>query len=158
MKVHSVIINESLMSVNTVSLIPLPSELLFNSGMKTCDQIRRENLLLLISQAGGVNKLAEAYDCTEAAIKAWAKAYKDSKTGVPKEIGRVPARKLEEVTGKETGWMDHDHSDVKSLNLTNDEQTILEAFQYFGPEVKEIWLDTARKAVNKQRDAKNKAA
>ena len=84
-------------------------------NMKTCDEIRRENLLVLIKEAGGESLLAEKYGCTDAAIKAWAKAYKDSKTGIPKEIGRVPARKFEEIMEKERGWLDHDHSQLEIL-------------------------------------------
>lgn len=80
--------------------------------MKTSDDIRRENLADLIREAGSEFHLAEIYGCTEAAVKTWARGYKDSKTGKPKGIGTRVARKLEEVTGKECGWMDKDHSIV----------------------------------------------
>lgn len=96
--------------------------------MKTCDEIRRENLLVLIKEAGGESLLAEKYGCTDAAIKAWAKAYKDSKTGIPKEIGRVPARKFEEIMEKERGWLDHDHSQ-QSIDLSAIELEILETMR-----------------------------
>ena len=79
--------------------------------MKTCDEIRRENLLLLIEEAGGTAALAEIYGCTEPAIKTMVKAYKDSKSGTPKGIGTASARKLEGCMNKERGWLDHDHSD-----------------------------------------------
>ena len=97
-------------------------------NMKTCDEIRRENLLALIKEAGGESHLAEKYGCTDAAIKTWAKAYKDSKTGIPKEIGRVPARKFEEIMGKERGWLDHDHSS-QSVNLSAIEREVLAAMK-----------------------------
>lgn len=79
--------------------------------MKTNEEIRRENLIQLISEFGGEPKLAEVYGCTEANIKTMARGYKDSKSGTPKGIGSAAARKFEEKCGKERGWMDHDHSD-----------------------------------------------
>lgn len=84
--------------------------MLSNSDMKTIDEIRRDNLNTLITEAQGEFALAERYGCTEANIKTMARAYKDSKSGTPKGIGTVAARKLEKVMGKERGWLDHDHS------------------------------------------------
>lgn len=78
--------------------------------MKTCEEIRRENLLALIREAGGELALAERYGCTEPNIKTMARAYKDSKSGTPKGIGTKAARRLEETMGKVRGWPDHDHS------------------------------------------------
>lgn len=76
--------------------------------MKTCEEIRHANLLILIEEAGGVEQLAEKYDCTEAYIKQMRAGYKDSKSGSPKGIGTGSARRLEECMGKERGWMDHE--------------------------------------------------
>ncbi len=84
--------------------------MLFNAIMKTCDEIRRDNLKLLIKAAGSEFLLAEKYGCTEANIKTMARAYKDSKSGTPKGIGTAAARKLEKVMDQEIGWLDHDHS------------------------------------------------
>lgn len=78
--------------------------------MKTCDEIRVDNLLLLISEAGGEVALAEKYGCTPAYIKQMARGYKDSKSGSNKGIGDNSARRLESSTGKPRGWLDHDHS------------------------------------------------
>lgn len=80
--------------------------------MKTCDEIRRDNLKLLIKEAGSEFLLADKYKCSEANIKTMARAYKDSKSGTPKGIGTAAARKLEQVMDKEVGWLDHDHSSV----------------------------------------------
>ncbi len=79
--------------------------------MKTCEEVRRENLISLISEAGSELLLAEKYGCSESNIKTMARAYKDSKSGTPKGIGSAAARKLELCMGKERGWLDHDHSD-----------------------------------------------
>lgn len=96
--------------------------------MKTSEELRRENLLVLIKQAGGEAALAELYGCTEANIKTMARGYKDSKSGTPKGIGASAARKLEKCTGKERGWLDHDHADHA-----------VEAFRNMPPEVR-AWL------------------
>lgn len=85
--------------------------MLSNSAMKTIDEIRRDNLTVLITEAGGELALSERYGCTEANIKTMARAYKDSKSGTPKGIGTAAARKLESVMGKERGWLDHEHVD-----------------------------------------------
>lgn len=81
-----------------------------NASTKTCEEIRRENLLTLIKEAGGEFALAERYGCTEANIKTMARAYKDSKSGTPKGIGSKAARHLETTMSKPHGWMDHDHA------------------------------------------------
>lgn len=41
-----------------------------------------------------------------------ARGYKDSKSGTPKGVGSVAARKLEKCMNKEVGWLDNDHSDI----------------------------------------------
>lgn len=94
--------------------------------MKTIDEIRRDNLGTLIKEAGGEFALAELYGCTEANIKTMARAYKDSKSGTPKGIGSAAARKLENVTGKERGWLDHDHACIDGdipINAANEPRT-----------------------------------
>jgi hypothetical protein len=81
-------------------------------NMKTSEELRKENLLKLIKEAGGESALAEKYGCGEANIKTMARSYKDSKSGTPKGIGSVAARKLEKCMNKDIGWLDNDHSDL----------------------------------------------
>lgn len=77
--------------------------------MRTCTEIRLDNLRILIKEAGGPDALANAYGCTAPFIKQMARGYKDSKSGTPKGIGDSAARMLETVMRKDRGWMDHDH-------------------------------------------------
>lgn len=77
--------------------------------MKTCDEIRRENLAILINEAGDALALAEAYGCSEPYIKQMREGYRDSKTGRPRTVGTDTARRLEVAMSKPRGWMDNDH-------------------------------------------------
>ena len=105
------IISESVTSVNSVLGIPFISGLVSTCRMKTCEEIQLENLLVLISEAGGESELAAKYGCSDAYIKQMARGYKDSKSGSPKGLGPMAARKLERCMEKPRGWMDHEHSD-----------------------------------------------
>lgn len=106
--------------------------------MKTVAQIRHENLLKLIKESGGEDFLASRYECSVAYIKQMARGYKDA-SGTPKGIGDNSARRLEVVTGKEIGWMDHEHPIINHvaelgetqlpLGLNDDERRLLLAFR-----------------------------
>ena len=78
--------------------------------MKTSDDIHHENLLLLIKEAGGDDSLAERYGCDVSYIRQLKSRSRDSKTGTPKGIGKISARKLERCLNKPAGWLDQDHS------------------------------------------------
>jgi hypothetical protein len=80
--------------------------------MKTIDDIRYENLHLLIAEAGGDEQLAERYDCTVAYIRNMKLRSVDSGTGKQKNIGKNTARKLEASMNKPVGWMDTDHTSI----------------------------------------------
>lgn len=104
------IITESLTVGNSVLQLTSNSVSLSNQPMKTCDELRLENLLALIDEAGGEDALAKRYECTAAYIKQMARGYKDSKSGTIKGIGDSSARRLEICMGKDRGWIDHDHT------------------------------------------------
>ena len=95
------------------------------SLMKTSSEIRLENLLLLIQEAGSDEALAEKYECSPPYIKQLRLQSPDSKTGKPKGIGDKTARKLEECMGKPRGWIDTQHvskseeSDIGKANVTS---------------------------------------
>jgi SOS-response transcriptional repressor LexA len=78
--------------------------------MKTTDVVRWENLLVLIKEVGGDEKLSEIYNCTAGYIRQLKLRSVDSETGKPKAIGSRTARSLEQKTNKPRGWMDVDHS------------------------------------------------
>jgi len=118
--------------------------------------MRRDNLSRLVNQAGGIESLAEQYGCTDAAIKTWLKGYKDSKSGTRRGIGDTVARKLEELMGKDCGWMDHDHDNPSSLDDT--QKMLVKAFPLLHEETRESWIFTATKALEKDAEEKSKAA
>ena len=107
--------------------------------VKTCDEIRQENLIALIKEARGEDALAARYDCTVPHIKQMARGYKDSKSGSPKGIGDQSARKLELCMQKERGWMDHEHQSTALLaaertatykvGLSDEEAMLLNAYR-----------------------------
>lgn len=103
------IISDSLTAVNSASRLSLYSRVDCNGQMRTNDEIRLENLLTLIAEAGSIEALAERYECTAPYIKQMARGYKDSKSGTPKGVGDSSARQLERCMNKPRGWMDHDH-------------------------------------------------
>src|ERR1035437_4786321 len=124
--------------------------------MKTCIEMRRDNLAKLIKQSCGIESLAERYGCTPAAIKTWLKGYKDSKSGTPRGIGDAVARKVEELTGKEIGWMDHDHDNPTSLDDT--QKLLIQAFPLLHEESRDSWIFTAKTALEKEDEEKRIAA
>lgn len=83
-------------------------------GMKVIEEIRLENLRLLVKETGGVAKFAEKAGKQQAQISQLLNQSPDSKTKKPKAIGSSQARQLEKASGKEVGWMDHDHSSLAS--------------------------------------------
>lgn len=143
------IINDSLTAVKSETLFPIFDDSSSNQSMKTCEEIRRDNLNRLIKEAGGIPSLAERYGCTEPMIKSLQKGYKDSKSGTPKEIGRKVARDLEVIMGKEIGWMDHDHDEFSRGSLSETERLILSALPLFSHDLQESWIETARKTINR---------
>lgn len=125
------IITDSVMQHNSEMQRTAVTGLLSNSPMKTNSDIRRENLLALIQEAGGESALAKRYECTPSFIKQMARSYTDSVSGSEKGIGDNAARKLEACMGRERGWMDRDNtiSDLAykiaalvSANLEKNEQ------------------------------------
>lgn len=77
-------------------------------GMKTCDEIRYENLKRLVDEAGSLSRLVEKsngklsrptlYQILERVTTA---------AGTPKNVGDDLARKIEDALRLERGWMDN---------------------------------------------------
>lgn len=97
--------------VNSISQIHFISDSLSNGGMKTIDEIRRENLKALTKDTGGVKASAEKCDMTESQYSNLMHGAKDSKTGKPRGFNNTTARKIECAFGKERGWLDNVHND-----------------------------------------------
>ena len=77
--------------------------------MATNDEIRRQNLALLIAEHGTAASLAAVLERTPAQISQWLNQSKDSKTGKPRGMRPDSARYIEKRCGKDRGWMDEPH-------------------------------------------------
>lgn len=78
--------------------------------MKTVDEIRLENLLLLIDEKGTQEAVAEAGGTSSVYLSQIKNRTPDKKTGKLRQMGDDMARKLEEGCKKERGWMDNVHT------------------------------------------------
>ena len=79
--------------------------------MKPISEIRLANLESLIAEAGTADELASRADLSAVYISQIRARAIDVKTGRPRSMGSVAARKLEIGMGKPSGWMDRDHND-----------------------------------------------
>lgn len=77
--------------------------------MRTIGEIRRENLELLIEEAGTLDAVAEKGETHQVYLSQIRNRASDAKTGRPRELGTVVARRLETKFGKDRGWMDEPH-------------------------------------------------
>ncbi len=77
-------------------------------AMKTVEEIRHERLLSLIALHGSIAKLniALGRTRTDSTLSQLKNKSADSKTGVPKMLGRAQARRIEATLGLPEGWMD----------------------------------------------------
>ena len=78
--------------------------------MKTVHQIRRENLDLLASELGSMDRVAALVETSAVYLSQLKKQSIDQKTGRPRQMGDKLARRLEKGCKKEEGWMDVDHA------------------------------------------------
>lgn len=104
--------SDALIGVNSASRIPFFSASLPNRGVRTIDQIYRENLRLLVQEAGSQVKLAAKSGKSAAQISQWLNASTDPKTGKPRAMSRGTARELERACDKPEGWMERPHIDA----------------------------------------------
>lgn len=81
--------------------------------MQSVDVTRRENLGLLIKEAGSQAALSEVIGKAPAQISQWLNASANSRTGKPRVMSNAIAREIEEKTGKPTGWMDQPASSAE---------------------------------------------
>jgi hypothetical protein len=78
------------------------------SRMKTCHEVRKEQLAALVRELGSVKLVADLIAKSETQVRQWLNASKDSRTGKPRGISDDMARFIEEKTEKEVGWLDND--------------------------------------------------
>jgi hypothetical protein len=77
--------------------------------MKLVEEIRIENLELLVAEAGTADALAERAKLSPVYISQIRTRAIDMKTGRPRNLGTTAARKLEIGMQKSRGWMDVSH-------------------------------------------------
>ncbi|MHB0820104.1 hypothetical protein ACYCFK_17740 [Stutzerimonas stutzeri] len=78
--------------------------------MKDIDEIRRTNMRLLEQDFGGLAAVSKRIGMSPAQFGNLRDGVKDSKTGVRRGMRKATARRIEEATGKPSGWLDTDHS------------------------------------------------
>lgn len=78
--------------------------------MKSIDEIRRANLLLLRDEFGSLKKLALVVERDDSQVSQWLQGSKNSGTGKARGMRSDTARHIESKTGKQEGWLDQDHS------------------------------------------------
>lgn len=111
--------------------IPEFSATLYNCRMMTNAEIRRRNLDVLISEAGGVSKFAEVLQKDVAQVSQWRNASLNSKTKRPRGISDDMCREFERLFNRETGWMDHYHPDAPNemIEVTPNERKLIERYR-----------------------------
>lgn len=83
--------------------------------MKFIDDIRRENLALLITELGSSKALAELLGRDAAQVSQWKQGSKNSRTGRRRGLTDETARWIEDKAGKPSGWLDVDHGVIPSI-------------------------------------------
>lgn len=80
--------------------------------MKTVEEYRRERLAQAVTLAGGtLDALAEVSGLSPSYLSQVRNGLIDSKTGNPRNLGKIAARKIEQALHQPTGWMDHGDDD-----------------------------------------------
>jgi hypothetical protein len=98
--------------------------------MKPVEEIRRANLLLLISEAGNASRLAAVTEVPAPYISQVSRGVQNSKGRGARVMGPDVARRMEAKMGKPRGWMDTDHSALSiSSDLTGREGQLVGLFR-----------------------------
>lgn len=101
--------------------MPLANPHRFNAGtvgdVKPVEEIRRDNLISLIEEAGSAARLAAISGVPAPVISQVKRGVKHSTGKKPRVMGPDVARRLETTMAKPRGWMDADHS---ALSITTD--------------------------------------
>jgi phage repressor protein C with HTH and peptisase S24 domain len=109
--------SDSLNKSNSESHISKFSDLLLNARMQTNDEVRRQNLELVIKRVGSAAKLAELAATSPAYISQIKNRSPDSKSGTPKTMGDDMARRIEAAIGERAGWMDVPHGEAEDADV-----------------------------------------
>ena len=96
------------------------------------EQIRLQNLELLIAEAGSAAKLARIAG-TNSSYLSQVRNQMPTKKGTPRGVGDDLAEKLERGMGKPHGWMDESHESGKAQPVTSNEMNA-----YDGPDIRSL--------------------
>jgi hypothetical protein len=77
--------------------------------MQTVNEIRRQNLELLVQQHSTLEEVARLGSTSAVYLSQLRNGAIDQKTGKPRQMGSAMARRLETSCGKAPGWMDTPH-------------------------------------------------
>ena len=103
----------------------------YHRGM-TRNDIRLTNLITLVSEHGSIASLAEAAGVSEKYLSQILTRTK-LPSGRVRQLGDNAARSLEAGSGRETGWMDRDHSNqstsVDEIPLSPTEEELIRLFR-----------------------------
>lgn len=83
--------------------------------VKTIEEIRYENFLILVEEAGSVALFAKKMEKGYGVFSQIKNKSLESKTGNPKGIGSKQAREIEIAFKRDIGWMDHEQLDQEAL-------------------------------------------
>lgn len=96
--------------------------MLFNESMKTIDEIRKENLAILVKDHGGVGKLADVLERSSSQVSQWLNSSKASASGKPRRFNSDSARYIEKMCGKPEGWLDT--ANANGTTIATEQSTI----------------------------------
>lgn len=125
--------------------------------MKTCKEIRHENLLFLINRFDTIQALADKLGKSHAQVSQLKNKSTNSATGKVRGIGDEQAREIELKLGLEVGWLDHQHApgEITHLNtilgnfpLTTAEEPGRQAYEGFKDEARRSSIDEILSLLN----------
>lgn len=95
------------------------------------EQVRLQNLELLIAEAGSAAKLARIAG-TNSSYLSQVRNQMPTKKGTPRGVGDDLAEKLERGMGKPIGWMDESHEDQQQPAISREPNT------HSGPDIRSL--------------------
>lgn len=125
-KVHRRILATRYHHCNSVSRIPSPDSAACTWGtMRTIEEIRLENLRLLVAQYGDAASLSRAVGKAAAQLSQWLNRTPSAETGLPRTIASKTAREIELKLQLPRGWFDNPREALDAASLTAQDQVVL---------------------------------
>lgn len=95
--------------------------------MRTIEEIRLDNLLVLITEQGSTNNFCEKIGKSYAQVNQWVNRSIDHKSKKPRSINSLSARNIEDKCNKPAGWMDNVHDETSlfsKIGITLDDMDV----------------------------------